>query len=87
MTARMTPAKARRSPCVCQLDGRDRMLFQFGRNRVWTMPTAVLAAMAALQMIGGGEDDAALFIVIKVRGVGGRSDLFTDQCEDLHRVI
>ncbi len=43
--------------------------------------------MAALQMIGGGEDDTPTFIVVEVRRVGGRSDLFTDQCEDLRRVI
>ncbi len=51
------------------------------------MPTAVLTAMAALQMIRGGEDDAALIILVKIREVGGGGDLFTNQCKDLRRVI
>ena len=51
------------------------------------MPTAVLAAMAALQMIGGGEDDSAQFIVVEVRRVGGCGDFLADQRENLRRVI
>lgn len=51
------------------------------------MPAAVVAAMAALQMMGRGEDDATKFIVVKVCGVSECSDFLTNQCEDLRRVI
>ena len=51
------------------------------------MPAAVAAAMAALQMIGGGEDETAKFVMVKVRRVSGCSDFLADQCEDLRRVI
>lgn len=51
------------------------------------MLAAVFAAIPALEMIGGGEHDAAQFIVVEVRGGGVRGGLFTNQCEDLRRVI
>ncbi len=51
------------------------------------MATGIVATSAAFEMVGGGEHDAAEFIVVEVRWVSGRDDFFTNQREDLRRVI